>query len=134
MLLVYKPGLLDPELPLGPQLLANNLIVDICPDAERAWQVILEKHQVNNEQVPHFLEIDNAALVVQAVLAGQGIGMVRRRLIEQQLSLAQLQIWPDFELQCDYQYFLVGPQKHFSWPKVQVFKSWLERQFEQPYQ
>ncbi|CAM4207260.1 LysR substrate-binding domain-containing protein [Pseudoalteromonas byunsanensis] len=129
MLLVYKAGMLDESAPLKPQLLNSQLIMDICPDAQRAWQTMVDELDITPEQLPHFLEIDNAALVIQAVLAGQGIGMLRKRLIESQVALSQLMVWPGFELQCDYQYFLVGPERHFTWHKVRIFKDWLITQF-----
>ncbi|OHU84240.1 MULTISPECIES: LysR substrate-binding domain-containing protein [Pseudoalteromonas] len=129
MLLVYKTGMLDESAPLKPQLLKSQLIMDICPDAERAWQSVVDELNIATEQLPRFLEIDNAALVIQAVLAGQGVGMLRKRLIESHVALSQLKIWPGFELQCHYQYFLVGPQRHFSWQKVKVFQDWLMTQF-----
>ncbi|CAH9050379.1 Glycine cleavage system transcriptional activator [Pseudoalteromonas holothuriae] len=131
MLLVYKSDMLDKTKPLKPQLLAQRLIMDVCPDADRAWQLMFDELGVTEEQKPDFLEIDNAALVVQSVLSGQGVGMLRRRLIESQLAHLQLQIWPGFELLCEYQYYLVGPMSHFSWTKVMAFKNWLQLHFNQ---
>ncbi|NOU50057.1 LysR family transcriptional regulator [Pseudoalteromonas sp. JBTF-M23] len=129
MLLVYKQGMLDENKPLKAQLLAHQLIMDVCPDAQRAWQLLFDDLRIKAAQQPRFLEIDNAALVVQAVLSGQGVGMLRRRLIEPQLKHRQLEMWSGFELLCDYKYYLVGPESHFSWPKVGAFKSWLQSHF-----
>ncbi|BBN83481.1 LysR family transcriptional regulator [Pseudoalteromonas sp. A25] len=129
MLLVYKKGMLDDSVSLKAQLLKHQLIMDVCPDAQRAWQLMLGNLGVLKKQQPSFLEIDNAALVVQAVLSGQGVGMLRRRLIEPVLENQQLEVWPNFELLCDYKYYLVGPENHFSWPKVGAFKSWLQTHF-----
>ncbi|MBD1583752.1 LysR substrate-binding domain-containing protein [Pseudoalteromonas sp. S16_S37] len=129
MLLVYKQGMLEENKPLKAQLFDHQLIMDVCPDAQRAWQLLFDELLIQPAQQPSFLEIDNAALVVQAVLSGQGIGMLRRRLIEPQLVHQQLHVWQGFELMCEYKYYLVGPEHHFSWPKVDAFKSWLQSHF-----
>ena len=129
MLLAYKPGLIDPSKSLKEQIKSNHLIMDICPDAERAWGILFDKLALTGVHEPHFLEIDNAALVMQATLAGQGIGMLRRQLIQPQLALGQLEIHPEFEIACDYQYYLAGPVGHFNWHKVKLFRTWLLGQF-----
>lgn len=129
LFLAYKPGLIDVTKTLKPQVMAQKLIKDICPDAERGWLTFAEQLGMNADALPS-LEIDNAALVIQATLAGQGIAIVRRRLIETQLQLGQLEVYPDFEYPCQFKYYLAGPAEHFTWHKVQVFKDWLMRQFE----
>lgn len=129
--LAYKPGMLDPQLPLRAQLLQQQLIMDICPDAKRGWRSLVDELAISAAAMPVFLEIDNAALVIQATLAGQGVALVRRRLIESHIKLGQLEIYPDFEFSCHYKYYLVGPKAHFNWPKVIAFQAWLLAQFEQ---
>jgi LysR family glycine cleavage system transcriptional activator len=129
MLLAYKPGLIDPKASLKLQLKQNNLIMDVCPDAQRAWHILCEKIGLTSKYEPHILEIDNAALVVQATLAGQGIGMLRRQLIEPQLELRQLVALPNFTVVCNYQYFLTAPAGHFNWHKVKIFRQWLLSEF-----
>lgn len=129
MLLAYKPGLINIDQPLKAQLKRHNLIMDICPDAERAWQILFREIELEQDFDSHFLEIDNAALVMQSTLAGQGVGMLRRQLIQQQLALGQLEVLPSFKVSCEYQYYLAGPAGHFNWHKVKVFQQWLRDQF-----
>ena len=128
LFLAYKPGAIDDNKPLKPQILAQKLIKDVCPDAERGWLTLAQQLAVSPDALPA-LEIDNAALVIQATLAGQGIAMVRRRLIETQLQLGQLEIYPNYEYHCQYKYYLAAPLEHFKWQKVQLFKAWLLEQF-----
>ncbi|MFK3858009.1 LysR substrate-binding domain-containing protein [Pseudoalteromonas rhizosphaerae] len=131
LLLAYKPGLLTPQLPLRAQLLQQQLIMDVCPDAERGWQTLAAELNISPTAMPVFLEIDNAALVIQATLAGQGIALVRRRLIESHIKFGQLEVYPNFEYNCHYKYYLVGPKEHFNWPKVIAFQAWLLSRFQQ---
>ena len=128
LFLAYKPGAIDTSKSLKNQVLEQKLIKDICPDAERGWLKLADELAVSPDALPS-LVIDNAALVIQATLAGQGIALVRRRLIESQLLHGQLEIYPDFEYHCQYKYYLAAPLEHFKWQKVQLFKDWLQKQF-----
>ncbi|MFC3031948.1 LysR substrate-binding domain-containing protein [Pseudoalteromonas fenneropenaei] len=129
LLLAYKPGILDPSQPLKAQLQKQKLIMDICPDAEQAWRLLFAELNMDEHNLPSNLAIDNAALVVQAALAGQGVAMLRQRLIEPLVALGQLEVLPTFQHQCRYHYYLVGPTNHFNWPKVEIFHRWLVQQF-----
>lgn len=128
ILLACKPGLVDKSKPIRAQILEQKLIMDICPDAERAWQCFFDLHDIKKHEAPEFLSIDNAAIVVQAAQAGQGIAMVRRRLIEPQLELGQLEAVTDFEMDCLFKYFIAAPENHFRWQKVIHFCRWIKAQ------
>ncbi|TMP31843.1 LysR family transcriptional regulator [Pseudoalteromonas rubra] len=128
VLLVYKPGLIDPNKPLKAQLASLPFIQDICPDAQQAWTAL--NHDLGNrEPKPSQMGIDNAALMLQAAVAGQGAAMLRKSLLEQAVSLGQLDVYPHFSWPCRYKYYLVAPAAHFEWPKVQAFRNWLIAQF-----
>jgi len=131
LFLAYKPGMIDSNLPLKAQLLQHQIIMDVCPDAQRGWQDLAEKLEVSATALSASFEIDNAALVIQATLAGQGVALVRRRLIESHIKLGQLEVYPSFEYNCQYKYFLVGPKEHFDFAKVIAFKAWLLSAFKQ---
>ncbi|MCL1038497.1 LysR substrate-binding domain-containing protein [Shewanella submarina] len=128
ILLACKPGTIDTSKPLREQLIRQKLIMDVCPDAERAWQALFDHHEIAQQDIPEFLSIDNAALVVQATQAGQGIAMLRRQLIAPLIELGQLEQITDFEITCQFRYFLVAPESHFRWPKVEHFRRWLMEQ------
>ncbi|MBR8841796.1 LysR substrate-binding domain-containing protein [Pseudoalteromonas sp. JC3] len=124
LVLAYRPGLIDPNKPLREQLSKLNFIYDEGRDNEHAWlelnkQLDLSGHTFSN------LKIDNAALVQQATVAGQGFSLLRRRLVNQSLELGQLEIYPDFAWLCEYRYYLVGPERHFEWPKLKAFRDWI---------
>ncbi|CAM4365061.1 MULTISPECIES: LysR substrate-binding domain-containing protein [Pseudoalteromonas] len=124
LVLAYRPGLIDPNKPLRAQLSKLNFIYDEGRDNQHAWlelnkQLGLSGHTFSN------LKIDNAALVQQATVAGQGFSLLRRRLVNQSLELGQLEIYPDFAWLCEYRYFLVAPERHFEWPKLKAFRDWI---------
>lgn len=124
LVIAYRPGLIDPSQPIRMQLSKLNFIYDEGRDNEKAWlalnqQLGLMGHTVSN------LKIDNAALVQQATVAGQGFSLLRRRLVNQSLELGQLEIYPDFAWPCEYRYYLVAPERHFEWPKLKSFRNWL---------
>lgn len=128
IMLACKPGLLDKNKPLKAQLIAQKLIMDICPDAEQAWRTLFAEHEIHESEVPEFLSIDNAAIVVQATQAGQGVAMLRRRLIEPLLALGQLEKITEFEMPCRYRYYFVAPESHYRYAKVQRFYEWIKVQ------
>ncbi len=126
MVLAYKPGTFDLNKPLQPQLTNQQYILDICPDAERAWQTLFAKYQLPQNHLNAFMEIDNAALVMQAVIAGQGIAVLRKQLIQYALEQNMIEVLPNFSVECEYNYFLVAPAHHFEREKVRLFLSWLK--------
>ncbi|ESP94554.1 MULTISPECIES: LysR substrate-binding domain-containing protein [Pseudoalteromonas] len=124
LVIAYRPGLIDPHKPLRAQLSKLNFIYDEGRDNELAWQALssqldLEGHTLSN------LKIDNAALVQQATVAGQGFSLLRKRMVEQSLEMGQLEIYPDFAWLCEYSYHLVAPESHFEWPKFKAFRDWI---------
>ena len=131
MVLAFKPGLIDLDKPIRPQLLKQKLIMDICPDAESAWAALLQKFDISSDDHQPFLEIDNAALVLQTVLSGQGIAVLRKQLLGNTIELGQLSLFPDFEQQCNYAYYFVAPKHHFERDKIQRFLAWLKGEFNQ---
>ena len=47
LFLAYKPGAIDVNKPLKPQILAQKLIKDVCPDAERGWLTLAQQLAVS---------------------------------------------------------------------------------------
>ncbi|KID55673.1 LysR family transcriptional regulator [Pseudoalteromonas luteoviolacea] len=124
LVIAYRPGVINPRKPLRPQLTQLNFIYDEGRDNEVAWQNLstqlgLKGHTLSN------LKIDNAALVQQATVAGQGFSLLRKRMVAQSVELGQLEIHPEFAWLCEYSYHLVAPESHFVWPKVQAFREWI---------
>ncbi|AOT10446.1 LysR substrate-binding domain-containing protein [Pseudoalteromonas luteoviolacea] len=124
LVIAYRPGVINPSKPLRPQLTQLNFIYDEGRDNEVAWrnlstQLGLKGHTLSN------LKIDNAALVQQATVAGQGFSLLRKRMVAQSVEMGQLEIHPEFAWQCEYSYHLVAPESHFAWPKVQAFRNWI---------
>ena len=72
------------------------------------------------------LRFTDASLLIDAVLAQQGIGLVRKSLALDLIHTGQLMQCHPYEMAASYAYFLVAPPSHFQWPKVQVFMQWLK--------
>lgn len=51
--------------------------------------------------------------------------MVRQSLVQDYLRNGQLVRLLHFEHRCAGSYYLVAPEHHFTFPKVQVFENWL---------
>ena len=60
---------------------------------------------------------------IDAVLAGQGMAMLKYNLIYEQIHRKQLVKLFDFSFSSIFSYYLVAPPNHFKWKKVKLFES-----------
>lgn len=101
---------------------------DILP----AWEQFYAQHNLQPTIGPNALQVEDSTLtIVEAALAGQGVAMLRHSLIYEQLARRQLVRLFDFSYPCEYAYYLVAPQQHYTRQKVQLFSNWLIEMFEQ---
>lgn len=123
--LVAHPSLiLSGMIPDG--LKETPVITENYHDTNDAWRVFLTQNQLSFEQLNNHFEIrDSTPALVGAVLAGQGVAMVRRSLVIDYLRNGQLVQLFDFSHACEWTYYMVAPEYHFSFPKVQAFEKWL---------
>ncbi|MEP1706132.1 MAG: LysR substrate-binding domain-containing protein, partial [Marinobacter sp.] len=63
--------------------------------------------------------------LVEAVLAGRGIALMRYSLVADLLKTGLLQCPIDISVPAEYQYYLVAPEAKFRTDKVRAFVSWI---------
>lgn len=71
------------------------------------------------------LIFDEANLVIDACVAGQGVGLARTGLAAQDLLAGRLVRPFDIALPVDYAYWIVCPIASEKLPKIQIFRDWL---------
>lgn len=104
------------------------LLEEVGPVTGAAWSAFIAKYGLNNDRFKKSLEVeDSTVTIVEAVLAGQGIAMLRYNLIYQQIQREQLVQLFDFSYPSAYSYFLVAPPHYFNRAKIQKFESWLRQ-------
>ncbi|XOV80516.1 MAG: LysR substrate-binding domain-containing protein [Aestuariibacter sp.] len=127
-LLVSHPKLVTSK--TNPEDLAFlPLIRENYPDTNQAWEAYFKHYQMSPSVLDNAIEIRDATpALVGAVLAGQGISMIRQSLVEDYLQNGQLVKLFDFAHQCRDSYYLVAPQHHFNFEKVRVFEQWVREE------
>jgi DNA-binding transcriptional LysR family regulator len=75
------------------------------------------------------LELEHFYLCIQAALSGQGMTIVSRLMVEDELQSGQL-IAPQGFIPDGSAYYLLSPQALDQNPRAEVFASWLSEQLE----
>lgn len=123
--LVAHPNLVSPNM-MPADLQDLPVITENYHDTNDAWQQFLADHRFSFKYLKNRFEIrDSTPAMVGAVLAGQGVAMVRRSLVLDYLKNGQLIHLFGFSHPCEWSYYMVAPEYHFSFPKVQAFETWL---------
>ncbi|WP_338291034.1 LysR substrate-binding domain-containing protein [Planctobacterium marinum] len=128
VVMVSHPHLIQSD--LQPDDLRHlPVITENYSDTDDAWEVFLHRYQFRFDDFRNRFEIRDATpALVGAVLAGQGIAMVKQSLVQDYIASNQLVTLFGFSHICDYACYLVAPDFHFNFPKVQAFESWLKEQ------
>ena len=64
-------------------------------------------------------------MAVEAAIAGLGVAIANRRLVEAQVKAGRLVIPFDVELPTDSAYYLVYPEERARDRKIKAFKDWM---------
>jgi LysR family glycine cleavage system transcriptional activator len=109
---------------LARQVLIHDETID---DGERqpiwaAWLQAAGAEGIDAERGPHF---SNAALAIEAALAGQGVALAAKPLVEADVAAGRLAIPFAVSLPSPYAYFLVTAEAVARRPAVAAFRQWL---------
>jgi LysR family transcriptional regulator, glycine cleavage system transcriptional activator len=95
-------------------------------DAERkGWHLWLQTHGLEEIGPPRGPSFDDSGLLLQAVLEGQGAGLLPAAMVASEISKGQLvQLAPAGRLE-DFAYYLVYPRTEHERPKLAAFRAWI---------
>ncbi|WP_377844021.1 transcriptional regulator GcvA [Bosea sp. UC22_33] len=95
-------------------------------DAERkGWSLWFDKHGVAERTTARGLSFDDSGLLLKAVLAGQGAGLLPAALLEDELRDERLiQLFPPARME-EFAYYLVCPDNRQQQPKIAAFRDWI---------
>jgi LysR family glycine cleavage system transcriptional activator len=68
--------------------------------------------------------IDDSSLLMRAVLAGQGAGLLPAAMVAPDVAEGRLVKLSDVTWLEDFAYFLVYPEAHHNRPKIAAFRTW----------
>jgi LysR family glycine cleavage system transcriptional activator len=95
-------------------------------DAERkGWHLWFQTQQIDEIGPPRGPSFDDSSLLVKAVLAGQGAGLLPAAMVALELAEGRLVKLADVVLLDDFAYYLVCPESDRDRPKVAAFRTWI---------
>jgi len=95
-------------------------------DADRKdWSLWFQAQGIADVGAPHGPAFDDSGLLLQAVLAGQGAGLVPAAIVAREIEAGRLirlsgLVWP-----AAFAYYLVYPEANARRPKVASFHDWI---------
>jgi LysR family transcriptional regulator, glycine cleavage system transcriptional activator len=130
---VCSPALLAGAVPLDHplQLRHHTLLHDDSPDRDascpdwRMWLRAAGIADVSAQQGPRF---NQSSLVLEAAIAGQGIGLAKAQLAEADLKAARLVRPFGAAQRVEFAYYFVSPPHRSAMPKVEAFRQWLRNE------
>lgn len=110
------------------QVLTMPLLADISSDITEAVSDCCHRGQVDVDSLNCVLQTTDAVPIIQSALAGQGIAFVSKMLAVEHIQNGLLINPLDYSYHSSSNLYLVAPEHHFKWHKIQVFERWLREQ------
>jgi len=105
------------------------LLEDTSSDIQEAISDCCQQFHIERTELHSTIRTTDALPIIQNVLAGQGIAFVSRALVNHNIKMGQLVNVFDYAYASSRALFLVAPEHHFNWPKVQRFEQWAKALF-----
>jgi len=121
---VMAPGLAEkgPPLTTPADLLNYPLIHE---DLAETWEQWFAAVGMPSARVPSGTFLPHSNLVMQAVLAGEGVALGRSFLIAPEIAAGRLYRPFDVSIPASSAYYLVAPEGADSQPKIRAFQDWI---------
>ena len=127
---VCSPQLLKGRaLPLAPTALAELPLLHLRPEMRSRWfdwNGLFRAFAIAETPSPGMLRFDNYTLLIQAAIAGQGVAIGWRHLVDELLDQGLLCRLCAGELRSDFGYYLVLPERKRRQRLTQQFVDWLK--------
>lgn len=95
-------------------------------DAERkGWHRWFQAQGIDKTGSSRGPSFDDSGLLLKAVLAGQGVGLLPAAMVALELAEKRLVKVADIALLDDFAYYLVYPEAYGERPKVAAFRTWI---------
>ena len=91
-----------------------------------SWESWFQKFGLNNQILDRGLQINSSSAVIQAALKGQGIALVRRAFVVDEIKTGQLiRLLPELTWPISWAYYLVGTDESLVKPTTNAFIDWI---------
>jgi LysR family transcriptional regulator, glycine cleavage system transcriptional activator len=122
---VCSPVLLEGGKPLRrPDDLRHHTLLHVLSDMDD-WRLWLRAAEVAGIDPTRGLKFDTGPLALAAAMAGAGIAITHRRLVDDDLAAGRLVELFDFELPIESAYYFIAPDGTADLPKVALFRDWI---------
>ncbi|MDX1724510.1 MAG: LysR family transcriptional regulator [Pseudomonas sp.] len=126
---VCSPQLLKGrDLPLAPTALAELPLLHLRPEMRSRWfdwNGLFRAFSIAETPSPGMLRFDNYTLLIQAAIAGQGVAIGWRHLVDELLAQELLCRVCAGEVRSDFGYYVVLPERKRRQRLTQYFVDWL---------
>jgi DNA-binding transcriptional LysR family regulator len=125
MVVVCSPDLMNGPHPLNhPRDLRHHTLLRHST-REGVWRQWLREADVDGVDPDHGPGMEHFFMVIQAVLAGLGVALLPRFLIEDELAVGTLISPFDTSIVCEGGYYLICYSNRSALPKIKSFRSWI---------
>jgi LysR family glycine cleavage system transcriptional activator len=95
-------------------------------DTQRTgWQLWFQSQGIADIGAPRGASFDDSSLLMRAVLAGEGVGLLPAAMVAPDIAEGRLVKLADVAWLEDFAYFLVYPITSHDRPKVAAFRRWI---------
>ncbi|MCL6416669.1 transcriptional regulator GcvA [Aestuariirhabdus sp. Z084] len=122
---VCAPSLIEEQQLKQPADLLNHRLLHDMGPGDLNWERWFQQAGVEYHPSQPGYTLGDSSLVVEAVLAGQGIALSRATLVETELASGRLVRPFELTLSSNYSYYLVMPREKRDLERVQLFCQWL---------
>lgn len=130
LLPVCAAGLIDRGADIHSQVENLRFLVDESPYWDDYQEKFLKAAGLPYRANQSWFHVDEATMLIEALLCGQGIGVVRYSLTYELLERGLLICPVPYYMRSPFSYYLVAPPTHFERPKVQTFARWLSEELD----
>lgn len=124
------PGLFSTQLKSASELLAQPLLHHAT--AQHHWQAWFQSAGHETPRSRDGARYDQYTLLAQAAIAGFGVALMPRCVIEEELAEGKLVIPLDIPFTARDGYYLCYPEHNATLPALQVFRQWLLERAQAP--
>ncbi len=97
-------------------------------DTSRGIQEVLlaccKQFEIDRKTLVPVMESNNAVPLIESAVAGRGFMLANSSLVADHLRTGRLVNLLNYKSKSPYSLFLVAPESHFKWHKVQMFEQW----------
>lgn len=121
---VCSPATLQARELAGLEDLAHHTLLQHTtrPNAWVEWLAAAGQSRINGLKGPRF---EHFSMVIQAAIAGIGIAVLPRFLVEDEIAAGRLTIPFDIPVRSNHAYYLVHPEEKAELPALRAFRDWL---------